>query len=184
VSRNLVIVLVFATLGVTIGQCIDIYLPSMPTMVTALHTTPAMIQLTLTIAFIAYGSVALVFGPLSDYFGRRVTALIGLGIFIAGSVFCVTAVNIYWLLFGRVLQGFGFASATGFSAPSISDTFAGEELIRAYSYTGMAMAITPIIAPVIGGYLQHYFNWRAPFMFLFLSDIPHMVSKTYTSLQW
>lgn len=143
----------------------------MPTMVTALHTTPAMIQLTITIAFIAYGSVALVFGPLSDYFGRRIIALIGLGIFIVGSVFCVTSINIYWLLFGRVLQGFGFASATGFSAPSISDTFAGDELIKAYSYTGMAMAITPIVAPVLGGYLQHYFNWRAPFMFLFLYSL-------------
>jgi Bcr/CflA subfamily drug resistance transporter len=168
-NRNLI--LVFATLGVTIGQCVDIYLPSMPTMVNVFHATPAMIQLTITIAFIAFGSVAMLFGPLSDYFGRRIIALVGLGIFIAGSAFCVTSANIYWLLFGRVLQGFGFASATGFSAPSISDTFAGEELIKAYSYTGMAMAITPIIAPVLGGYLQHYFNWRAPFAFLFLYSL-------------
>lgn len=57
---------------------------------------------------------------------------------------------IYWLLFGRVLQGFGFASACGVSSPSISDVFAGAELIKAYSYTGMAMAITPVVAPVIG----------------------------------
>lgn len=170
-TKNRIIVLVFATLGVTIGQCIDIYLPSMPTMATALHTTPTMIQLTITIAFIAYGSVALIFGPLSDYFGRRIIALVGIGVFVMGSIFCVTAMNIYWLLFGRVLQGFGFASATGFSAPSISDTFIGKELIKAYSYTGMAMAITPIVAPVLGGYLHHYFNWHAPFMFLFIYSL-------------
>ena len=113
----------------------------------------------------------MIFGPLSDYFGRRIIALVGLGIFIAGSVFCVTAASIYWLLFGRVLQGFGFASATGFSAPSISDTFAGEELIKTYAYTGMTMAITPIIAPVLGGYLQHYFGWHAAFLFLLLYSL-------------
>lgn len=169
INRNLI--LLFATLGVTIGQCVDIYLPSMPTMATAFGTTPAMIQLTITIAFIAYGSVALIYGPLSDYFGRRIIALVGLGIFILGSMFCVASANIYWLLFGRALQGFGFASATGFSAPSISDTFASEELIKAYSYTGMAMAITPIIAPVLGGYLQSYFDWHAPFVFLLLYSL-------------
>lgn len=167
--RNLI--LVFATLSVTIGQSVDIYLSSMPSMVAALNTTPALIQLTITIAFVAYGSVALIYGPLSDYFGRRIIAVIGLGIFIAGSVLCVGAPNIYWLLLGRVLQGFGFASACGVSAPSISDVFAGAELIKAYSYTGMAMAITPVVAPVIGGYLQHYFNWRAPFAFLLLYAI-------------
>jgi MFS transporter, DHA1 family, multidrug resistance protein len=170
-NKNSIIVLVFATLGVTIGQCIDIYVPSMPTMVTALHVTPTMIQFTITIAFIAYGAIALVFGPLSDYFGRRIIALVGLGVFIIGSIFCVFAINIYWLLFGRVLQGFGFASASGFSAPSISDTFVGAELIKVYSYMGIAMAITPIIAPVLGGYLQQYFNWHAPFVFLFLYSL-------------
>jgi MFS transporter, DHA1 family, multidrug resistance protein len=165
------LILLFATLSVTIGQSVDIYLSSMPSMVAAFNTTTEVIQLTITIAFIAYGATALIYGPLSDYFGRRIIALVGLIIFIAGSIGAMCATNIYWLLLGRVLQGIGFASACGVSAPSISDTFSGSELTKAYSYTGMTMAITPIVAPLLGGYLQSYFNWHAPFVFLFLYSV-------------
>ena len=167
-SINKNIVLLFSILIITTWQCIDIYLPSMPSMTVALSTTPTMIQLTITIAMIAYGSVALLYGPLSDYYGRRIIALVGLGIFVTGSILCLFAFNIYVLLVGRMLQGFGFASACGVAAPAISDVFAGEELVKACSYVGMAMAVTPIFAPVLGGYLHDYFNWHAPFVFLLL----------------
>lgn len=162
------LVLLFAILMITIGQSVDIYVPSMPSMVIALNTNAALVQLSITIGLIGYGSVALIWGPLSDYFGRRIVALTGLGIFVAGGIFCMFAVNIYLLLIGRALQGIGFASACGVAAPAASDTHSGENLIKAFSYVGMAIAITPVVAPVLGGYLQHSFGWHAPFIFLFL----------------
>jgi len=162
------LIILFAILMVSIGQCVDVYVPSMPSMVIALHTTTAMVQLSITIALIGYGLTALVWGPLSDYFGRRFVALRGLSIFVAGSVLCILAPNIYLLLIGRLLQGFGFASACGVAAPSVSDTHSGENLVKAFSYGGMAIAITPVVAPVLGGYLQHAYGWHAPFVFLFL----------------
>lgn len=165
---NKKLILLFAILMITTWQCIDIYVPSMPSMVIALHTSAAMIQLSITIALIAYGSVALIYGPLSDYFGRRIIALVGMGIFVAGSALCMFAPNIYVLLIGRVLQGIGFASAGAVAAPALSDIYSGDELVKAYSYVGMSMAVAPVVAPVIGGYLQQYFNWHAPFIFLFL----------------
>ena len=166
---NKKLILLFAILMITTWQCIDIYVPSMPSMVIALHTSTTMIQLSITIALIAYGSVALIYGPLSDYFGRRIVALVGMGIFVAGSALCMFAPNIYVLLIGRVLQGIGFASASAVAAPTLSDIYSGDELVKAYSYVGMSMAVAPIIAPVFGGYLQQYFNWHAPFyLFVFV----------------
>jgi MFS transporter, DHA1 family, 2-module integral membrane pump EmrD len=165
-QKNLV--LVFAILLITTWQCIDIYLPSIPSMTAVLHTTPAMLQLTITIAMIAYGIAAPIYGPLSDYYGRRHIAIIGLAIFVAGSICCLCANNIYLLVVGRALQGFGFASACSVAAPAVGDVFSGSELIKAYSYIGMAMAIVPVAAPVIGGYLHDYFNWRAPFALLLI----------------
>ena len=164
-SKNNLIVL-FAILIITIGQSIDIYLPSMPSMVAALNTSTAMIQLSITIGLIGYGSTALIYGPMSDHFGRRIIALIGLGIFIFGSILCVAASNIYLLLIGRALQGAGFASASGVAAPTVCDVYTGKDLVKAFSFVGMAMALMPVVAPVFGGYLHHYFNWRAPFIFL------------------
>lgn len=164
-SKNNLIVL-FAILIISIGQSIDIYLPSMPAMVTALQTNTTLIQLSITIGLIGYGATALIYGPMSDYFGRLIVALIGLGFFMGGSILCATATNIYLLLIGRALQGVGYASAGGVAAPAVCDVYTGKDLVKAFSYIGMSMALVPIIAPVIGGYLQHYFNWRAPFIFL------------------
>jgi Bcr/CflA subfamily drug resistance transporter len=162
------IVLLFVILLISIGQSVDVYLPSMPAMISALHTSATLIQLSITIGLIGYGLTALIYGPLADYFGRRIIALVGLAIFTFGSIFCLFAANIYLLLLGRLLQGMGFASACGVAAPATNDVYAGDELVKAYSYIGMAIAITPVVAPVLGGYLQHYINWHAPFAFLFL----------------
>lgn len=169
-SKNNLIVF-FAILIISIGQSIDIYLPSMPSMVTALATNVATIQLSITIGLIGYGATALIYGPMSDHFGRRIIALIGLGIFICGSILCVAATNIYLLLIGRALQGAGFASASGVAAPAVCDVYTGQDLVKAFSYIGMTMAVMPVVAPVLGGYLQHYFNWHAPFVFLLIYGI-------------
>jgi Bcr/CflA subfamily drug resistance transporter len=165
-KNNLIVI--FAILIITIGQSIDIYLPSMPAMVMALHTNAATIQFSITIGLIGYGSAALFYGPMSDHFGRRMIALIGLGIFACGSILCAVAPNIYLLLIGRALQGAGFASASGVAAPAICDVYTGQDLVKAFSLIGMTMAVMPVIAPVLGGYLQHYFNWRASFIFLLI----------------
>jgi Bcr/CflA subfamily drug resistance transporter len=164
--RNLVLFL--CILLITLGQFIDIYLPSMPSMAVDLNTSVSIIQLSITLAMIAFGFV-FVYGPLSDYYGRRTVALLGISIFILGSIICILAPNIYVLLVGRVLQGgIGIACAGAVAPAAVRDIFTGQKLVRAYAYVSMFLAITPFIAPVIGGYLQHYIGWRANFGFLLL----------------
>jgi Bcr/CflA subfamily drug resistance transporter len=160
------LILPLGILLITIGQCVDIYLPSLPAMVIALHTTPAAIQRSVVLAMIAFGIAVLVYGPLSDYYGRRKIAIIGIICFVIGSILCLLTPNIYGLWLGRIVQGLGFGSVAAVTPALLRDTYEGPQLIRAYSYVSMGLTITPIIAPVIGGYLQHYFGWRANFGFL------------------
>jgi len=137
-------------------------------MAIALNTSVRLIQLTITIAMIAFGVALFVYGPLSDYFGRRKVALFGISFFVVGAILCIFSVNITMLIIGRIIQGLGIACAGAVAPATLRDVFTGQQVIRAFSVVGMALAITPVVAPVLGGYLQHHFNWHAPFVFLFL----------------
>lgn len=153
-------------LMLAIGQAVDIYLPSMPALVQSFNTSIELVQYSITVALFAFGISIFVYGPLSDHCGRKITALIGIGIFFLGSLVCVFSQTITVFLIGRTIQGLGIGSA-GAVCPAIpKDQFSGSALIKAYSYISIAMAVTPVLAPVLGGYLQYYIGWRANFSFL------------------
>jgi MFS family permease len=151
---------------VTIGQLSGyLYTPSLPAMVSHLHTYTTEVQLTLSVTLIAYGSSQLLYGALSDYYGRRILVLVGLSIFVCGSAINVMADDIHILLLGRVVQGVGMG-AVGLTRVINRDIFKAEEFLRVSSYITMILAITPILAPLLGGYIQHYIGWRGNFGFL------------------
>lgn len=161
------IVVLVAILLISIGQSVDIYVPSMPAMVEALSTSAGLIQGSLAVALISFGVSVLAWGPLSDYFGRRTPILLGVFIFILGSLVCFFSQNIGTLLLGRAIQGCGIGCAG--TTPSLpKDVYEGEKLIKAYSSISIAMAVVPVVAPVLGGYLQEWIGWRANFAFLAL----------------
>ncbi len=146
----------------------DIFLPSMPAMMLSLQVSIVEIQRVVLYAMIAFGVSLLVWGPISDYYGRRPVAIAGLVIFALGSLFSALAVNLHWLVAGRVLQGVGI-SCTGALSPVIpKDIFQDKALLKAFSIISMAMAIIPIGAQVLGGVLQSVFSWRANFITLML----------------
>ena len=136
-------------------------------MVAALRTSEGLIQGSLAVALMGFGISVLFWGPLSDYFGRRMPILLGISIFILGSLICLFSQNIETLLLGRAIQGCGIGCAG--TTPSLTkDVFEGEKLIKAYSYIGIAISVVPVAAPVLGGYLQEWIGWRANFAFLAL----------------
>lgn len=152
-------------LVISIGQSVDIYVPSMPVMATDLSTTNGMIQWSIAIGLIGFGLSVFIWGALSDYFGRRIPLLAGVALFAIGSAICFFAQNIYVLLLGRAVQGCGIGCA-GISPSLPQDVCEGAQLIRAYSKISIALSVAPVIAPVFGGYLQHWIGWRANFAFL------------------
>ena len=138
----------------------------MPMMRFAFHTSSSYIQLSLTTYLFGYGALQILFGYTADKFGRRPTLLIGyLGFFIATWLILHTHNIIYFLLF-RFLQGASGAAFQVMMRTSFRDLFKGIELTKVSGYYSTAWALIPILAPALGGYIQHYFGWHAHFEIL------------------
>lgn len=150
---------------------IDMYLPSLPTITGQLHASAAAVQLTLTgtLAGLALGQ--LVVGPLSDAFGRRLPLLIGIGVHVLASVFCVIAPNLAVLGALRVLQGLGAAAASVVALAVVRDLFEGMAAARILSRLMLVIGVSPILAPTIGGALLNWTSWRGVFVALTLIGI-------------
>jgi len=163
-KRKLIVIVV--TMIFILGLSIDLYAPSFPAIQTALGTIKQRVQLTITSYFCGYFIGLLFLGPISDSLGRKRPLIFMMSFYMLMSVLCVFAPSIEILLLFRALQGIG-ASIVGISFRSIlSDVFEGRDLAKAMSYTSMSYRVGPIIAPVIGGYLQVYFGWQSNFIFL------------------
>jgi Bcr/CflA subfamily drug resistance transporter len=149
----------------------DIYAPAMPAVTQALLTTPNAVQLTVTLFLIAAGVSQLIYGPLSDQWGRRPVLLTGLGIYILGSALCTFAPDMGLLLTGRFIQGIGTGAIMSLNRVIIRDTFAGLQLVKAMSYIGAFVALAPAVAPAFGGFIQFHLGWRWIFGFLFVYSL-------------
>ena len=103
---------------------------------------------------VTYGSLQLVYGPLSDRLGRKRILMIGLVIAFAGSVMAVFAPDLPTLVLARLLQGAGSAACMVIGRALVQDLFAGPERTRVMAYVGMAMGLCPPLATIIGGQLH------------------------------
>ena len=149
---------------------VDVYTPSMPSMVQALHTSENVIQNSLTVFLIASGISMFLWGIVSDTIGRRAVYLWGTVIFVMGTLMCIAAPNAPVFLLGRVVQGLGAGCIVCLPA-MMADVFSGKQLAHLSSYNSIVWSSVPIIAPFIGGILQQHFNWRANFAFILLYGV-------------
>jgi DHA1 family bicyclomycin/chloramphenicol resistance-like MFS transporter len=147
---------------------INMYLPSMPGMARALGVDFTTIQLTLSLYLAAMAIGQLIIGPLSDRFGRRPILLIGLSVFVLGSLICLTAQNAGVLIFGRVVQAIGGCAGITLSRAIVRDLYRRDQVASMIGYVTMGMAVAPMLAPTIGGVLDTFYGWRASFAFLVL----------------
>lgn len=165
INKNQYLFLVFML--VIAGQsAIDIYLPAFPRMVDYFQTTKELVQLTLSFYVFSYAGSQLIYGPLSDHFGRRPVLIFSLSLFAVSSFGCYFAPTIETFLLFRFLQGLGAGAANVHQRVLIRDMFDGKELHKYGSFVAAVWALVPILAPILGGYLQYYFNWRICFLFL------------------
>jgi DHA1 family bicyclomycin/chloramphenicol resistance-like MFS transporter len=151
----------------TIGPfSIDTYLPSFPAMTGALGTTPLRVQQTLTAYLLPYAGMMLFHGAVSDSFGRRGPILLGVAGYALASAGCALSSSIGMLLFFRALQGLLAGVGMVLGRAIIRDCYHGHEAQRLMSRVLMIFAVAPAVAPIIGGWLQTWFGWRANFWFL------------------
>lgn len=145
-----------------VALTIDMILPALPTISAemGLHNANQS-QYVISAVFVGMIAGKLLFGPLSDAWGRRPAIIIGLGLFIMGSVVCYFAPNINTLLAGRLIQGVGVASPRIVCVALVRDQFEGRQMARIMSFVMMVFILVPAIAPAFGQLILHFAQWRA-----------------------
>jgi DHA1 family bicyclomycin/chloramphenicol resistance-like MFS transporter len=141
----------------------DLYLPSLPALTRALGTDVPTAQLTLSVFLAGFALGMLVYGPLSDRFGRRPLLLAGVALYTAGSVACALAPGIGVLIACRFVQSLGAACGPVLARAVVRDVYGRDGAARVLAYMGMAMALAPMVGPVLGGLLTVWIGWRANF---------------------
>lgn len=142
---------------------IDMYLPALPALEAALQADPALVQMTLGGFLLGFGFAQLLFGPLSDAIGRRQVLIGGIILYVIGSILCGTAQTAPWLIAARLLQGLGASAGPVMARAMVRDLYSRDESAKMYSILMLLMGAAPMIAPVAGGQLLAYFDWRAIF---------------------
>jgi DHA1 family bicyclomycin/chloramphenicol resistance-like MFS transporter len=142
---------------------IDLYLPTLPAIARDYGTSAAAVQLTLSTFFVGMALGQLFFGPLSDRIGRRPTILIGCAVYVAASLFCALAPTIEALVVGRFFQALGCCAAMVTCRAIVRDRYDHRESARIFSLLMLVLAIAPLLAPTVGGWIAAAAGWHAVF---------------------
>jgi DHA1 family bicyclomycin/chloramphenicol resistance-like MFS transporter len=162
-TKMLIGVLAFIT---ALGPlAMQIILPVLPVMQDAFMVSAGTVQYVLSLALFTIAFATLVYGPASDRYGRRPVLLVGLVIFLLGSVVSAVAPTIEVLIVGRVTQAVGGAAGMVVSRAIIRDLYDRDTAARLMAYMITALVVAPMVSPLIGGLLNDAFGWRAIFIF-------------------
>lgn len=162
-GRLLALLTALSTLGLL---ATNLYLPSLPGLAADLGASAPEVRTTLTVflAGLAFGQ--LVVGPLSDRFGRRPLLLLGLLVYVAGSLACAMAMSLDLLLLARLIQAIGACAGVVVVRAVARDLFSGPELTRAMAVIATLMATAPGFSPLLGGLIETLWGWRGNFLFI------------------
>ena len=164
---------------VAVGQMSQtMYVPSIGYMASEFKVSPASLQAVMAVYLIPYGLSQFFYGPISDRIGRRVVILSGLTLYIAGTILALFAHDYSLFLAGCFVQGLGIGAAGVMCRTLPRDCFSGDELHRTNSIISMCMMFSPLLAPVLGGYLTEAFGWRSSYLFLALFSIAVLIIMT------
>lgn len=150
---------------------IDMYLPAFSDIAKDLHTSVAHVTLTLSSFFIGISVGQLLYGPLLDRFGRKRPVYIGLSIYLLSSLLCVFAGSADELIALRFFQAIGGCAGMVAARAMVRDLFAVEENAKVFSLLMLVVAVSPIVAPTLGGYITASFGWHYVFAALALLSV-------------
>lgn len=163
---NFEFIALMASLMSLVALSIDALLPSLAEIGRSLNVTdPKDNQLVITMIFLGIGFGQLIFGPLSDSFGRKPLVYIGFSIFIIASLICIFTESFEIMVLGRVLQGFGLSAPRSLILSMIRDSYSGNYMAKIMSIITMFFILIPVIAPTLGAALTSFFHWHSVFYF-------------------
>jgi MFS transporter, DHA1 family, multidrug resistance protein len=141
----------------------DLYLPSLPGLLRYFQSDIAEVQLTLSVFLLGLAAGQLVYGPLSDRFGRRPVLLAGLVLYAGASVAGALAPSVPTLIAARFVQATGACAGPVICRAIVRDVHGREGAARVLSYMGAAMALAPALGPILGGFVESWLGWRGNF---------------------
>jgi DHA1 family bicyclomycin/chloramphenicol resistance-like MFS transporter len=163
---GLLVTLVLGGLTATPPLALDMYLPALPEVTGALRAPAATVQLTLTACLVGMALGQLVIGPLSDRLGRRRPLLAGLAVYVVATALCALAPNVELLIACRLVQGLAGAAGIVIARAVVRDLYDGVAMARFFSTLMLISGAAPVLAPLIGGQILRFTDWRGVFVIL------------------
>ncbi|GHM58696.1 MAG: Bcr/CflA family drug resistance efflux transporter [Candidatus Mesenet longicola] len=172
-TKNIISILVILSM-IIVDMSIYIYISALPKIGEYFKVQDSTVQLTISLYLIGFAISGLIYGPLSDYYGRRKVMLVGMAIFALASVICSLVESIMCLILIRFIQGFGAGVAGVVGYAAIKDMYSGYECSRVMSKLNMIAALSPAVAPIIGSNIISYgYSWR--FIFIIISVLSILI---------
>lgn len=165
-QHPLIIILILGALSTISPFSIDMYLPGFPAIAKDLNTTIDKVELSLTSYLIGIAIGQLLYGPLLDRYGRRIPLYAGLSIYIFASFICATSSSVQTLIILRFVQAVGGCAGMVAAQALVRDLFPVNKTAQAFSSLTLVIAVSPMIAPTIGGYMSVAFSWQSIFIIL------------------
>ncbi|WP_321285168.1 multidrug efflux MFS transporter EmrD [uncultured Vibrio sp.] len=167
-----------------VGQMTQtMYVPSIGHMASEFLVSASSLQAVMACYLIPYGLSQFVYGPLSDRLGRKPIIIAGLLIYIVGTLVALFTHQFEWFLVGSFIQGLGIGCGGAMARILTRDCFDGSELHRANSLISMCILFSPLVAPLLGGYLTESFSWRSSYLFLALFGIAVVITMMTSMME-
>jgi MFS transporter, DHA1 family, multidrug resistance protein len=157
------LIVFIAILSAFVPLSTDLYLPALPGMSAYFGTSADRINLTLSAFFICYALGTLIWGPLSDHYGRKPILITGLGVYVLASAFCALMRSVDGLILCRVFQAFGGSAAGAVATAIVKDSYSGKKRESVLAIVQSMVLISPAVAPVLGAFMLGITSWRGIF---------------------
>jgi len=167
-NKKFYLILILGMLTAIGPFSIDMYLPAFPDIAKSLNTTIRQVMYSLSSFFIGISAGQLIYGPLLERFGRKKPLYVGLTIYLFASVGCAMATSVNALILFRLLQALGGCAGMVASRAMVRDLFEVKDNAKIFSSLMLVVAVSPIIAPTLGGYITSILGWQYVFVMLII----------------